>query len=126
GKAAFAHCVVTGCNLANVRASGSSLRRAEVSTSRMTGFQWVDGLVRDVTFDGCRLDLSTFRFSKFTDVVFTGCKLTGIDFTNADLGGARFVDCDLAGAQFNHANLSGTRFTRCELVDIGGAVDMRG
>ena len=125
-KAAFAHCVVTGCNLANVRASSSSLRRAEISTSRMTGFQWVDGLVRDVTFEGCRLDLSTFRFSKFTDVVFTGCKLTGIDFTNADLGGARFVDCDLGGAQFNHANLDGTRFTRCELVDIGGAVDMRG
>ena len=92
----------------------------------MTGFQWVNGALRDVTFDSCRLDLSTFRFSTLNDVVFNHCNLTRADFTNADLRRARFIDCVLAGAQFSQADLSGTRFTRCELIDIGGITSLRG
>jgi uncharacterized protein YjbI with pentapeptide repeats len=97
-----------------------------MSVSRMTGFQWINGALRDVAFQDCRLDLSTFRFSKLTDVVFTDCNLTRADFTNADLSRARFVNCVLAGAQFSHANVGGTRFTRCELVDIDGVTSLRG
>jgi uncharacterized protein YjbI with pentapeptide repeats len=125
-KGAFVDCRFETCNLANVRASDASLRRVQVSVSRMTGFQWINGVLRDVAFRDCRLDLSTFRFSKLTDVVFTDCNLVRADFTNADLTRARFVNCVVAGAQFSHANLTGTRFTRCELVDIDGVTSMRG
>jgi uncharacterized protein YjbI with pentapeptide repeats len=122
----FVDCVVEGCNLANVRASDAASRRVRMSVTRMTGFHWVNGVLRDVAFEGCRLDLSTFRFSKLTDVVFSGCNMTRVDFTNADLSRARFVDCVLAGAQFSQADLTGTRFTRCELVDIDGVTSLRG
>ena len=125
-KAVFVDCLIENCNLANVRANGATLRRVRLSVARMTGFQWTKGILRDVAFDECRLDLSTFRFSELTDVVFTGCNLFRADFTNADLSRARFVDCDLSGAQFSHATLTGTRFTRCELVDIDGVTSMRG
>jgi uncharacterized protein YjbI with pentapeptide repeats len=125
-KGALVDCRFETCNLANVRASEASMRRVQVSVSRMTGFHWINGALRDVAFQDCRLDLSTFRFSKLTDVVFTECNLTRADFTNADLSRARFVDCLLPGVQFAHANLSGTRFTRCELVDIDSATSLRG
>jgi uncharacterized protein YjbI with pentapeptide repeats len=125
-KGGFVDCVVEQCNLANLRASDAALRRVRVSVARMTGFQWVNGVLRDVAFEQCRLDLSSFRFSKLTDVVFTDCNLTRVDFTNADLRRARFVDCVLAGAQFSHADLTGSRFTRCELVDVDGVESLRG
>jgi len=125
-KAAFVDCLFENCNLANLKASDATLRRVRVSVTRLTGFQWINGALRDVAFEGCRLDLSTLRFSQLTDVVFRDCNMTRVDFTNADLGRARFVDCVLAGAQFSHANLSGTRFTRCELVDIDGVTSLRG
>jgi uncharacterized protein YjbI with pentapeptide repeats len=125
-KSVFVNCVVENSNLANLRANSGSMRRVRMSMLRMTGFQWVNGGLRDVLFDDCRLDLSTFRFSKLTDVVFNRCNLTQVDFTNADLGRARFVDCVLAGAQFSHASMTGTRFTRCELIDVGGVTALRG
>src|SRR5213078_4095027 len=125
-KAALVDCLVENCNLANVRANAAKLRRVRLSVARMTGFQCTKGILRDVAFDECRLDLSTFRFSELTDVVFTGCNLTRAEFTNADLSRARFLDCALTGAQFSHATLTGTRFTRCELVDIDGVTSMRG
>jgi uncharacterized protein YjbI with pentapeptide repeats len=125
-KGAFVDCLFENCNLANLHLTDGSLRRCRVAVTRMTGYQCVNSAVRDVAFDECRLDLSTFRFSRLTDVVFTGCNLTRADFTNADLTRARFVDCVLVGVQFSHANLSGTRFTRCELADVDGVTSMRG
>ena len=125
-RGGFVDCEFDTCNLANLHAADAALRRVRVSGSRMTGFQWINGVLRDVALHDCRLDLSTFRFCTLTDVVFSGCNLTRADFTNADLRRTRFVDCVLAGVQLSHANLAGTRFTRCELVDVGGVTSMRG
>jgi len=125
-KGGLVDCLLESCNLANLRATDASLRRVRIGTARMTGFGWINGALRDVAFEDCRLDLSTFRFSRLIDVVFSGCNLTRADFTNADLSRARFAGCVLDGAQFSQATLTGTRFTRCELADIGGITSMRG
>ncbi len=125
-KSGFVDCLVENCNLANLRAGDATIRRVKISVSRLTGLQFINGGLRDVSFEHCRLDLATFRFCTLTDVVFSDCNMARVDFTNADLSRARFVDCVLAGAQFSHANLSGTRFTRCELVDIDGVTSLRG
>jgi len=125
-RGGFVDCEFDTCNLANLHAADAALRRVRVSGSRMTGFQWINGVLRDVALHDCRLDLSTFRFCTLTDVVFSGCILTRAYFTNADLRRTRFVDFSLAGVQLSHANLAGTRFTRCELVDVGGVTSMRG
>src|SRR5262245_36512011 len=68
-KGTFVDCLVENCNLANVRADEASLRRVRISVARMTGFQWINGVLRDVALRDCRLDLSTFRFCRLTDVV---------------------------------------------------------
>jgi uncharacterized protein YjbI with pentapeptide repeats len=114
------------CDLANLRARDSSLSRAAVCASRMTGLSWIDGSFRDVTFDNCRIDLASFRSSGFKDVVFTGCRLEQADFGDADLRGARFDSCDLTGAQFHGGQLSGARFADCCLASIGGVTSLRG
>jgi uncharacterized protein YjbI with pentapeptide repeats len=114
------------CDLANLRALDSSLTRVELLASRMTGLSLLDTDLRDVRFDGCRVDLSAFRMSKFDDVLFTGCRMGQADFTEADLRGARFEGCDLTGAQFSGARMTGTRFARCDLTGISGVTSMRG
>ncbi|NJC84346.1 pentapeptide repeat-containing protein [Planosporangium mesophilum] len=119
-------CVFERANLANLRATGSSLTRVRLATSRMTGFTWADGRVRDVTFDECRLDLSNWRYTGFSAAAFTNCNLTRADFSHSDLTGARFVNCDLTGAQFSHAKMAGTRFAGCVLAGIGGLTSWDG
>jgi len=114
------------CDLANLRALDCSMTRVAVTASRMTGLSCLDDHLRDVTFEGCRIDLSSFRTSKFDDVVFTGCRMEQADFADADLRGACFEGCDLTGAQFSGARMTGARFTRCELTGILGVTSMRG
>jgi uncharacterized protein YjbI with pentapeptide repeats len=125
-RAAFADCVMDTGSLANLHARRSSLTRTRVSLARMTGFTWVDGVLRDVAFEGCRLDLSGWRFSKLAAVTFTDCNLTGADFTGADLSGARFTGCDLTRAQFSGARMAGAHLRDCVLVDVGGVTSWTG
>ncbi|NJC73585.1 pentapeptide repeat-containing protein [Planosporangium thailandense] len=125
-RARFTDCLVEHSNLANLRASDSSWARVRVVASRMTGFTWADGSLRDVVFDECRLDLSGWRFTDFHAVAFTGCNLARADFYRADLSGARFVGCDLTGAQFSQATMKGTRFVNCTLAGIGGLTSWDG
>src|SRR5690606_20701218 len=104
----------------------SSMQRARIDSSRMTGLHWIDGSLRDVTVAECRADLAVFRFTDFRQVRFEDCNLTRADFANADLSGAQFVNCDLTGAQFSQATMTGARFRGCTLVGIGGVTSMEG
>jgi uncharacterized protein YjbI with pentapeptide repeats len=97
-----------------------------LGTVRLTGMHWIDGVLRDVLFSECRMDLATLRFSSLRDVWFVACNLSRADFTSADLRGAQFKDCDLSGAQFAGADCAGARFTRCELAGIGSVTSLRG
>jgi len=92
----------------------------------MTGLSWLDGGLRDVMFADCRMDLASFRSSRFSDVVFSGCRLSQAEFGEADLSGARFEDCDLTGAQFSGARMTGTRLVGCDLTGIDGVTSLRG
>lgn len=125
-KATFADCRFVGSDLANLGATGSSLIRCDLRGLRTTGFRWIDGTLRDVLFSECKLDLTAFRFTSFTQVRFVGCNLTQADFTNADLRGVQFVDCDLSAAQFSHADLRGARLQNCVLDGISSVASLRG
>jgi uncharacterized protein YjbI with pentapeptide repeats len=125
-RMSFADCLVENSDFANVRSDGGSLLRVRAAVSRLTGFTVVKGLLKDVVFDECRLDLSGWRFTDFRAVRFSGCNLSRADFTEADLTGAQFVGCDLTGAQFDRAKMDGARFRGCVLADIGGVTSWRG
>ncbi len=114
------------CDLANLRARDSSIRRAVVSATRMTGFTWITGGIRDVIFDSCRIDLGYFSATKFASVVFTGCRLDQANFSDTDLSDVRFDRCDLSGAQFSGASVADTRFSGCDLTGLSGVTSLRG
>jgi uncharacterized protein YjbI with pentapeptide repeats len=125
-RAMISDTVFERCDLANLRARNCSLVRVILEHSRMTGFSWPEGSIREAVLDGCRIDMASFRFSVFKGVVFTDCKLAQADFQEADLRGARFEKCDLSGAQFSKAQMEGTRFSDCTLDDINGVTGMKG
>lgn len=125
-RAMISDSVFQSCDLANLRARECSFIRVSFLGSRMLGLSWAEGSVRDSTFEDCRMDLASFRFTTFRTAVFTGCKLVQADFQEADLRGARFERCDLTGAQFSKAQMEGTRFSDCELAGINGVLSLRG
>lgn len=125
-RGAIRDAVFERCDLANVRARDGAMSRIAVRSSRMTGFSWLAGDLRDVTFDDCRIDLASFAGSKLSHVVFTGCRLEQADFGGADLSRARFERCDLTGARFSEARMAGTRLSGCDLTGISGVTSLRG
>lgn len=125
-NSSFTDCLVENSDWANARTAKAAMVRVKLTTVRLTGLQWIDGVLRDVSFHECRIDLATFRFTSFKDVAFTDCNLSRADFTNADLRGAQFTGCDLTGAQFAQADCAGARFTRCDLAGIGSVTNLRG
>ncbi len=124
--ASFLDCAVTSGDWANLRARDSRMVRVEVARSRLTGSHWINGVLREVAFRDCRMDLSAFRFTSCKNVEFADCDLSHVDFASADLRGARFVDCDLTGAQLTNADADGTRFTRCDLTGLTGVQSLKG
>ena len=111
---------------ANAVFESCGLRRVQLKENRMTGMTFIDGMVRDVEFRDCKLDLTNWRANTFTTVHFAQCDLSGADFAGADLRGVVFTECGLEGAQFSHAKANGARFLDCELAGIGGIGSLSG
>jgi uncharacterized protein YjbI with pentapeptide repeats len=103
-------CALENCELANVAARDSSLRRVLFAGGRLTGLQLIDGELGDVAFGGCRADLASFYGARLERVTFEGCVLRDADFRGASLHETTFADCELTAADFN-----GTRFDNCVL-----------
>ena len=80
----------------------------------LAGVQAFAGVLRRVTFRGCKLDSVNFRDCSLTDVAFEDCVLRDAVFGGAMLTRVRFPGCQLSGADF-------TKVT-CEDVDLRGAV----
>jgi uncharacterized protein YjbI with pentapeptide repeats len=116
----------SGCDLANLRARESSMRRSAIRSTRMTGFTWITGRISDVVFDGARIDLAYFSSTRFSRVLFTSCRLEQANFGDTELTDVRFTDCDLTGAQFSGANLAQVSFTGCDLTGLAGVASLRG
>jgi uncharacterized protein YjbI with pentapeptide repeats len=110
--------LVTEGSWANVRARGLTLRRVAFERTRLTGVDLSDGVLDDVTFVDCRLDLALFRNAKLSSVRFQGCRMEEGDFHGTALASCVFDDCVLSRSSW-----SGAAFTRSEMrgVDLAGA-----
>jgi len=79
----------------------------------LAGVQAFAGVLRRVTFRGCKLDSVNFRDCSLTDVAFEDCVLRDADFGGAKLTRVRFGGSTLSEADF-------TKVT-CADVDLRGA-----
>jgi uncharacterized protein YjbI with pentapeptide repeats len=102
---------LAGCDLANLCAAPhGGWIRTRASTCRMTGLTFTNGVLRDVTLQGCRIDLASFGGARLQRVTFEDCNLSQTDFLEAELDGVRFTGCDMTAT-----DLRGARLHRCEL-----------
>ncbi len=113
-------------NLANLRALGVSLQRAELLGCRMTGLQWAESHWRDVLVADCRADLVSLRSTRLEDVTFRDCDLTEADFADAHLRRVRFERCRLAGAELRGMRFEGCTIEGCDLQGLQVTGSLRG
>ena len=118
--------VLSGCNLANIVARSVHAERVVVDSSRMTGIDLAEGVLTDVTFRDCRIDLAAFGFAGLKRVSFEDCVLTGTDFLEAQLEAVRFHGCDLREADVRGARMKQCELRRCELAGMQGVESLRG
>ena len=118
--------IISGCDFAAVSSTEISLQRTKLSDIRATGWDVSRGIIRDVTFLDCKLDLANFRFARLTSVHFKGCVLVGADFLQAHLNKVRFEDCELDQADFNHATLKDTDLRGSRIAGLRGWQYLRG
>jgi len=104
------------CEVHDVDLSGrrlGSLVRAHLVGCRLTGVDLSDATIEDVTFEGCALDLASWRMARAQRVAVRGGRLDGLDAT-----GATLRDVVVAGTTLDGVTLDRVR---CERVDLSGA-----
>lgn len=107
----LADVALIGCDLANLRAGPRcGWIRVHASNCRMTGLTFTEGVLRDATLQGCRIDLASFGGARLQRVSFEECTLSQTDFLEAELEAVRFTGCDMTAT-----DLRGARLRRCEL-----------
>ncbi len=127
-KIDFGSSNLPGLKLLDARLSGSSFAnaacedvhalRAEFIGCRLTGLQAPNGMLREVLFQRCKLDLSLFRFASFREVVFEECVLRGADFVGAAFDRVTFKSCDLTGTDFSQSKIRSIDLRGSNLQDI--------
>lgn len=117
---------LTRCNLANVQGLGTKATRVAIDTSRLTGVALPEASLRDLTVQGCRVDLATFGFADLVRVTFEDCLMAETSFLDARLQCVRFRSCDLTRADFRGASMHGCEFRRSDLTDLEGVAHLRG
>jgi uncharacterized protein YjbI with pentapeptide repeats len=117
---------VEGGSWANLRAVRGSLTRVEAREVRATGADFAETELRDIAFEGCRLDLASFRFAKLARVAFRDCRLEEADFHGATLSSVRLERCVLAGANLDGASFAQSELRDCELTGLTGAGSLGG
>ena len=110
----------------NLRADRASFLRVEVRGLRGTGVELGEATLRDVVFDGCRLDLSALRHAKLERVVFRDCRLEEAELYGAELHSVRFERTNLAGASIEAATFADCELRGCELEGLRGVDRLRG
>ena len=113
-KFATKDCKFVECDLTATSFADSSWYVVDVVGSRCSGLQLQASQLKNIRFQGCKLDLSNFRFSKLENVMFEDCLINDIDFYNAtlknvDFGGSSLEDVSFLGARLTDVNLSGAQ-----------------
>jgi uncharacterized protein YjbI with pentapeptide repeats len=114
------------CDLSAASCSESSLIRVHVIGGRMTGIDLSRSTIKDVIFEGCKLDLANFRFTKLTRVQFIDCMMTETDFQAAELNEVEFQNSHLEKVEFGQCRIKGVDARTSQLFDIRGWQSLKG
>lgn len=104
----------------------ASWKKIEVSTSRLSGVILTRGKLEDIVFEGCKLDLANFRYSKLKRVIFTDCHLVGADFYHTDMHQVEFNDCNLKEVDFSQSKLKSVDMRTSDISEVKDAENLQG
>jgi uncharacterized protein YjbI with pentapeptide repeats len=124
--ATFRDVLATEGSWANVRATGLTLRRVTLERVRLTGADLRNGVLDDVIFVECRLDLTSFHNAKLSAVRFEGCRLEEADFHGAALSSCVFDECGLRRTGWSGASLTRSEMRGVDLAGAGSPERLRG
>jgi uncharacterized protein YjbI with pentapeptide repeats len=114
------------CNLANLDTGGGSFVRVGFIGSKLSGCRFSDALIRDVEFQDCKMDFSSFFTVKLRGVTFVNCELQEAEFQGAEFENVTFDGCNLDRAACSHARFHATEFRNCTLRDFRGLRELAG
>jgi uncharacterized protein YjbI with pentapeptide repeats len=118
--------LVSGADLANLKAGAAAIRRSTIDQARLTGADLSEASLRDVTFSGCRIDLASLAAARLERVVFADCDLRETSFGEAILRDVRFERCDLGGVELAQVRLQRVELHGCRLEGIRSVGNLRG
>jgi uncharacterized protein YjbI with pentapeptide repeats len=118
--------VATDRDWAGVRALRFSAQRAQLNRCRLTGAELAEAMLRDVTFDECRVDLVGLRHARLERVVFRDCRMAECDLYGATLTDVLFERCELRDATLSSTRLQHVELRGCDLTGLRGAEALRG
>ena len=105
---------------------GLSARRVQLLRCPLTGAEFAESALGDVTFDECRVDLVGIRHAKLERVVFRDCRMGESDFSGASLKDVVCERCELREAMFSSARLQRVELRGCDLASLRGGEALRG
>ena len=92
----------------------------------MTGLDLSRSTLKDVTFEGCKLDMVNVRFAKLTRVQFIDCIMNEADFQAAELTDVAFQNSHLEKVEFGQCKLKSVDARSSQLFDIRGWQSLKG
>lgn len=90
----FIDCTFNGCNFSLAKLNRTAFRDVKFKDCKMLGlrFDTCNDFGLSFSFDGCRLDHSSFYKTKIKKTVFKNSQLQETDFAETDLTNGRNVD----------------------------------
>jgi len=119
-------CILDGCDLTAGSFPNASWHVIEILNSRCSGLQLQMGMLKNVLFKNCKLDLANLRFARLENVAFIDCVITDIDFYNAQLKNVAFTRSALEGVTFSGSTLKNVDLSGSPIVSINGIQSLKG
>lgn len=117
--------ILVSTDLSACRGFEASILRSEFLGCRMSGTQFGEGTMQDVTFQNCKLNLLSFRRCTLERVVFQNCVLDEADFIGAQLTDVSFINCEMSKTDFNRARCKRVDMTRSDIGSVRGVMSLK-
>lgn len=111
------------CDLSNADFSGSINHRTVFQHSKLLGLNLADSAMRNVRFEDCLANYSSFSYSNMKHVRFDTCALSESEWNDAALEHTDLNACDLNGANFIGTSLFNMDISTCTFDHLHVSLD---
>jgi len=119
-------CDFKACNFTASKFPESSWHRVSIDGARCSGLQVTNGMLKNVDFKNCKLEMVNFRFSRLENVAFEDCVINDVDFYDAQLKNVEFVNCTINNVTFASARMMSVDISKSAVDGINGINSLRG